>query len=560
MPIQITGTQQGKKTLITQEDYRAAGLPITAGAPSAEAYQAHPSEYQINTVTAPITGADLIDQPRLDLPSQPGEPDYKVATAGIFTSAYTDVYGAEPSKAETRQADISARVLELAEKYSGKQAGQIKAEEAAGLPGYQKQLSDVNAQLQALQKEQAAIPLQIQQEFQGRGATTAGVAPIEAGRLRENAIRSLGLSAIAQTLQGNVALAQSQANRAVELEFGSAQSQLDFLKLSYDMNKDELERQDKKKADLLAINLADKQEKIDEQKENKKIIYAWAAEASKNGAPQVLINQALQINNPQQALGMLSQYFRDPTEKQKELAELEQTQLQNAQMTANLEKFMQMTPLELKKAQSDLDLSAIDRKRLETDIRRIEADISLIPLKKEALKADLLATYKGIEETQAKLNELTSQSSPEAKQSAIAEPLAIAQTLLNSAYRNQVFGLKNPFSYWTPGSNEQMAKAQRDQLIAHLSLENRKKLRGTGTISDFEAKTLERASTILTPMLSDKDAETALKQIVGVFSTAAGGSADVQITDPKTGEIKFGSANRDSINKMILDGLLIEYK
>ena len=152
------------------------------------------------------------------------------------------------------------------------------------------------------------------------------------------------------------------------------------------------------------------------------------------------------------------------------------------------------------------------------------------------------------------------QGTTPAKQSEILSNLSLVDEIINSPVKNQVFGLKNPFTYWTPGTNEQYVKNQVSQLKANLSLENRQKLKGSGAISDFEAKTLERASSAIGTNLSDKDAQKELVKIRGVFQTAAGQPALVKITDPLTGKSQLVNATREGINQALMDGALVEYQ
>ena len=145
-------------------------------------------------------------------------------------------------------------------------------------------------------------------------------------------------------------------------------------------------------------------------------------------------------------------------------------------------------------------------------------------------------------------------------QSETADMLSNIDNVFSNPLLDLVVGLKNPLTYWTPGSNEQQVKNQFNQIIASLSLENRKKLKGSGAISDFESRTLERASSALGKNLSNEAARSELRKVRGVMATANGLSADVMVKDPKTGESSVVRANRDQINNMIADGLLVEYK
>lgn len=64
--------------------------------------------------------------------------------------------------------------------------------------------------------------------------------------------------------------------------------------------------------------------------------------------------------------------------------------------------------------------------------------------------------------------------------------------------------------------------AELDQIRGLVSLESRQKLKGQGTISDSESKTLEKSATVLSsPLISDDLAKKELKKIKGVFERSA---------------------------------------
>jgi len=64
--------------------------------------------------------------------------------------------------------------------------------------------------------------------------------------------------------------------------------------------------------------------------------------------------------------------------------------------------------------------------------------------------------------------------------------------------------------------------AELDQIRGLVSLESRQKLKGQGTISDSESKTLEKSATVLSnPLISDNLARKELKIIKGVFEKSA---------------------------------------
>lgn len=197
------------------------------------------------------------------------------------------------------------------------------------------------------------------------------------------------------------------------------------------------------------------------------------------------------------------------------------------------------------------DLTSSEKTKLDSIIRQQEMDYqfkldSAMLAKKQAY--DLQT--KGLEQAQ-----VTSQ-----KQSEVLSNLNLVSNLLASPYLDQVVGLKNPFTYWTPGSNEQQAKNQLNQIRASLSLDNREKLKGSGAISDFEAKILGQAASALGPNLSNKAAKEELAKIKGVFANAAGIPATVELRDPRSGQSQIVQATREGINQAIIDGLEVTYK
>lgn len=114
---------------------------------------------------------------------------------------------------------LSERARELQSQLIGESAFRKEQEELAGVSGLRQTQRDLEAQLRGLIAESRAIPLQIQQEFVSRGATRAGVAPIETGRLRENAIRALSTQSLLEATRGNLVNALELVDRSVSQRF-----------------------------------------------------------------------------------------------------------------------------------------------------------------------------------------------------------------------------------------------------------------------------------------------------------------------------------------------------
>ena len=320
----ILGQQASQVTGIS---YTPVSTPVSAPAPV-------PVSAPIPTA---ITGADLADQPLLDLPSQTQEPDYK---ALIGSLSIEQLFPTEPTKTEKTQDELSNRLLELSGKLTGKTATIQQIEQQTGIPGFQTQLRDVTNQLQALQKEALAIPLAIENEFLGRGATRGGVAPIQASRLRENAIKALGLSAIASSIQGNLMTAEAQVQRAIQLEFLPVQSEIEYLTLVLGINRERLSREDQKRADAQKIVLQERQRILNEQKSEREEIYKLGLSAAQAGADSKTLQLISNARNREEALHIAGFYLGENFRRKIGQEQFERD-LQKATFELSFEKFME---------------------------------------------------------------------------------------------------------------------------------------------------------------------------------------------------------------------------
>lgn len=232
-----------------------------------------------------------------------------------------------------------------------------------------------------------------------------------------------------------------------------------------------------------------------------------------------------------------------------------------ADQKARIDNYYTETKMIQEAKQQDIE-NALNQQQLELDRMYKEGQLTLGQYEAQTarLKANAEIGKLGAEtaKLRAETGEIDGQKG--AIKSETADMLSNIDSVLNNPLLGQVVGFKNPLTYWTPGSNEQQVKNQFGQIIASLSLENRKKLKGSGAISDFESKTLERASSALGKNLSNKAAEEELRKVRGALATANGLSANIQVKDPRTGQTQMVNANRDQINSIISDGLLVEYK
>lgn len=134
-----------------------------------------------------------------------------------------------------------------------------------------------------------------------------------------------------------------------------------------------------------------------------------------------------------------------------------------------------------------------------------------------------------LERTKLKAQEETKQAEA-AKETLSAEAddaISNIDALLEGDVYQQIYGSLQGVIPSTRQSSVD-AEARRDKISGLLSLENRQKLKGQGTITDSEQKILEKAASVLSnPRISDDLAKEELERVKGVFERAkkrSGGS------------------------------------
>lgn len=323
-------TQQQKQNALnaaglnaTQQSGVNAGIGY-APTSAPPATSSNPSPISIENVNNPVTPVNV--------PPAPTPKDYSGLTSTNLESLLASFNA--PTTQESNTNSLQQRILDQMGTLSGESARKTTLETDAGLPGQRTELQNYVNQLQALQKEQLAIPLQIQQEAQGLGATAGGVAPLQAARLRENAIKSLSLAAAAQTLQGNISLAETNIQNALDAEFQPEKDKLEVLKQLYQFNKDDLERTDKKRADTLNILLNERNRQLDLQKADKQEIYNIGLTAAKYGADSATVQKIMSSSSRGDALAAAGASLQDP----KAQYDVENARLQNILTKVQIDK------------------------------------------------------------------------------------------------------------------------------------------------------------------------------------------------------------------------------
>ncbi len=231
---------------------------------------------------------------------------------------------------------------------------QGQQETAAGVPGLTKTVNDLNTQLQGLNDQATALANQagpggaIENQEQlnatGRGITTGGQAPLTAADMRKNQIQQSALSSQALTLksavyaaQGNLTLAKDAADKAGQVAFDAEQQNIDYTNALIDQNKPQMTKEEQAQADTVKAQLADRQNQIDQAKQDYSTGTAMAAAAMKmnpdDPQAQYAAQQALKLDpkDPQylqKVAQLVGKYQQDPNATAKAIADLQLTRQQ----------------------------------------------------------------------------------------------------------------------------------------------------------------------------------------------------------------------------------------
>jgi len=463
---------------------------------------------------------------------------------------------------QTQANDYSKQLQTLNNSLLGESAYSTQMQDQYGIPKLNSTITDLTSQMNALKNEASAIPMQIQNDYLGRGATDAGVAPIQDDALRRNAIKALSVNSLLNAANGNLSTAMDMADRATRQRFDPIREQINATQANLQaiQNSPAYSLAEKKQAAQQQMVLAQQSRTLDSQEENHKTTQAMAAAAVKlnpNDRSAVMAaQQALNLDpsDPQylsKVYQLLATYQSDPIAVQDALL---QQQLKQQQLTQGAASF------------------ALDQKIKNAQLYKTNLDIKSAQDGGKLLsvtEAKALGVPYGITQAQAmSLGKVPGAAA--ATNNDASSAVGLVNEILNSGNTWQVGKASwlNPLNAMS--GSVSYTKNQLQQLSAMLALENRSKLKGQGQISDYEGRILNSAASALgvsqsgfsegTSNLDPITLQRELKKVRGVISTMNGGVATVTITDPKTGESQTVQATSDNLSQAAKDGMKIEFQ
>ncbi len=186
---------------------------------------------------------------------------------------------------------------------------------------YQQQLNEVNTQI----KMQQANAISNQEKAANAGETSGYASREQQNIARTDAIETLKLSAIQAGLQGNIALAETQATNAINAKYADINKQIEDAKTNIYNNYDSFSASDKKKADqtLLRLDAQDAFAKQNQEQEKASagIIQTAIQQGQQNGVPvpTLILQKAAKLTDPTEVTSLLAPYLKDAAKIQQQI-------------------------------------------------------------------------------------------------------------------------------------------------------------------------------------------------------------------------------------------------
>lgn len=237
------------------------------------------------------------------------------STADVST--YASLVQGQNDKAQTAYNDFNNNTyVPLIQQYKqaqdateGKNAYTQDLTNSQGLQGKTQAVQDIINQITA--QDASNKQAQVGYGTNVGGVTASSQQAFNAEAERANTVKQLGLGASLAAAQGNLAIAQNFVDKAVSAKYDDAEKKLANLKDYLAVNKDQLEKLDKRAYDAQTTLLNAKQKDLETEKKNFSDIQNMIVNASSQNAPTALVQKAKQAKTPGEAAMILGQYAGD---------------------------------------------------------------------------------------------------------------------------------------------------------------------------------------------------------------------------------------------------------
>lgn len=299
-------------------------MPPTAPAPlnqaQLDAQNASLGRTQFNT--GPATVGTSINQPPvipvsgLSTSASPISLPSSVTTANSATLPSVESLLGQanvPTAAEQKDStDISTitNQIEAALAKQGTQADETaNLNESEGVNTLNGQINELNKQILGV-NDSANKATNISED---RQAPSFAITGEQAQIARQKAVQMYSLSAASAALTGDLSLAQDRVKTALSKEFDPIASQIASYQVLLQNAKSNMSDDQKKEADLITGQLAERTRILDQQQKDKTSIYNVMLEAAKNKAPNTTLNAILNAATPADAIRAAGNSLVTPT-------------------------------------------------------------------------------------------------------------------------------------------------------------------------------------------------------------------------------------------------------
>jgi len=297
---------QGPVPLGTSEElFRATGVsePIT-------------SETVIPTAEVPFVSTIVAPPPVVPPPTPVVAPTVEPTVTEPTTTDRLETLQSEIVETDTltpEQRSVQTQIQEIRDLVTqtlGRETFRAEKETAVKLPELQATQRDLTAQLNALVNEAAGIPLGLTTlQAKRSGISTAGITSLQGDDLRENAIKSLMVSALLEGVNGNIATALDAVDRAVAAKYGPIQEEIDvkIRNLELFLESPEFTASEKKQAQAQLDTQNTLKQKAEDQRDEQLEIWNISVTAAQNGATADVLRQIQDAQTKEEALRIATQ-------------------------------------------------------------------------------------------------------------------------------------------------------------------------------------------------------------------------------------------------------------
>lgn len=291
-------------------------------------------------VNVPISTSQLQPVQPINIPT-PVQDTTPFTTAMSTASNFINqsLAGAEQElKAAQGEGSALSNLMTQTQRQLGQRAGETaNVYQERGVNDLAKQLRTLNAQAQALNLEAQAVPIQIQQESEGMGRTTRGVAPIQSARLRENALKALSLAQQSAIAQADYATAKDLADQQIALKYDALENELKVQQLQLNaIDKFKLTPAQEKAKEARQLTISREEKRLAQEREEKKALNDMLINANAQGAPRDIVERARQAKTSLEAASILGQYSGDYWGTKLKIAEFNKKQSEAAKIAAEV--------------------------------------------------------------------------------------------------------------------------------------------------------------------------------------------------------------------------------